>query len=213
MIASASFRARLLLAGAAVAFVLALAPGHAALAKEKNSHAKNENTKPGKDAKKTKGKEKDAKSAKGADQGKAAQLGTFGEWGAYATQGKAKTCYALAQPKTREPSSLKRDPAYIFISTRPAENVKSEISFIMGFPMKDGSEATAEVGSSSFSLIAKGSDAWVKNPAEENRLIEAMKRHAKMTVKATSAKGKTTTDTYVLTGLGQALEKAHKACR
>ncbi len=212
MIASASFRARILFAGAAMAFVLALGPGHAALAKAKTSHAKNETAKTGKDAKKTKGKEKDAKSGKGADQGKATQLGTFGEWGAYATQGKTKTCYALAQPKTREPSSLKRDPAYIFISTRPAENVKSEISFIMGFPMKDGGEATAEVGSSSFSLIAKGSDAWVKNPAEESRLIEAMKRHAKLTVKATSAKGKTTTDSYVLSGLGQALEKAHKAC-
>lgn len=206
MIAFASFRARHLIAGAAVAFVLALGPGHGAFAKEKTSHTKNEKAKTANDAKMTKGKEKDAKS------GKAVQLGAFGEWGAYATQGKAKTCYALAQPKTREPSSPKRDPAYIFISTRPAENVKSEISFILGFPMKDGSEATAEVGSSSFSLIAKGSDAWVKNPAEESRLIEAMKRHAKLTVKATSAKGKTTTDTYVLSGLGQALEKAHKAC-
>jgi hypothetical protein len=202
MIASASFRARILLVGAALAFVFALGPGQAALAKEKTSHAKTT-----KNAKKAKGKEKEAKS------GKALQLGTFGEWGAYATQGKDKTCYALAQPKTREPSKLKRDPAYIFISTRPAENVKSEISFIMGFPMKDGAEATAEVGSSTFSLIAKGSDAWVKNPAEEGRLIEAMKRHAKLTVKATSARGKTTTDTYVLSGLGQALDKARKACR
>ena len=206
MIASPSLRARILFA-TDLAFVFALGPSHAVQAKEKASHAKN-----AKDAKKTKGKEKDAKSGKGDDHGKATQLGTFGEWACYCNPGKAKTCYALAQPKSREPSSLKRDPAYIFISTRPAENVKSEISFIMGFPMKDGSEAKAEVGSSSFSLITKGSDAWVKNPAEESRLIDAMKKHPKLTVKATSAKGKTTTDTYVLSGLGQALERAHKAC-
>jgi hypothetical protein len=212
MIAKASLRARILYAGAAMAFVFALGPGHVVQAKEKTSHAKTEHAKTDKAGKKTKAKEKSAKSSKN-QQGKATQLGTFGAWGAYATDGKSKTCYALAQPKTREPASLKRNPAYIFISSRPAENVKSEISFIMGFPMKDGAEAQAEVGSSSFSLIAKGSDAWVKNPAEEGRLIEAMKRHGKLTVKATSSRGKTTTDTYVLSGLGQALERVRKACR
>jgi hypothetical protein len=214
MIASVFFRVRILFAGAALAFVFALGSGHAVQAKEKAAHAKSEHGKAdNKDAKKASKKEKDAKSGKGAEPGKAEQLGTFGEWGAYATQGKAKTCYALAQPKTREPAATKRNPAYIFISTRPAENVKSEISFIMGFPMKDGAEASAEVGSSSFSLIAKGSNAWVKNPAEEERLIGAMKKHAKLTVKATSSKGKSTTDTYLLSGLGEALDKARKACR
>jgi invasion protein IalB len=158
-------------------------------------------------------KAKDAKPAKTGEPGKAVQLGTFGEWGAYATQGKPRTCYALAQPKSREPASIKRDPAYVFISTRPSENVKSEISVIMGFPMKDGSEATAEIGEAEYSLIAKGSNAWVKNPAEEGRLIDAMKKGSKLVVKATSAKGKASTDTYSLSGLGQALDKARKECQ
>jgi hypothetical protein len=108
---------------------------------------------------------------------------------------------------------VKRDSAYVFISTRPAENVKSEISVIMGFPMKDGSEATVEIGDASFSLIAKGSNAWVKNPAEEGRLIDAMKKGSKLIVKATSAKGKATTDTYSLSGIGQALDKVRKDCQ
>lgn len=204
MIASAPQRARILFAGAAMAFAFTFGRAPAVQAKEKASQAKTERT----DTSAT-----DSKSGKSADQNKAVQLGTFGEWGAYATQGKAKTCYALAQPKTREPASIKRNPAYIFISTRPAENVKSEISFIMGFPMKDGGEAQAEIGEASFSLIAKGSNAWVKNPAEESHLIEAMKKGSKLTVKATSNKGKTTTDSYMLSGLGQALEKVRKECR
>jgi hypothetical protein len=150
--------------------------------------------------------------SKSGEAGKTLKLGTFGEWGAYQTQGKAKTCYALAKPKTREPKSMKREPAYIFISTRPAENVKNEISVIMGFPMKDGSEPSAEIGSATFALLAKGSDAWVKNPAEESHFIGAMKKGAKLVVKADSTKGKTTTDTYSLAGLAQALEKVHKEC-
>ena len=56
-------------------------------------------------------------------------LGQYGDWGAYsATPGGAKVCFALAKPKTSktEPAGRKRDQAYVFISTRPAENVKHE---------------------------------------------------------------------------------------
>ena len=158
-------------------------------------------------------KAKDANSDKKSGDGKSVQIGTFGDWGAYQTQGKSKTCYALAQPKSREPSTVKRDAAYIFISARPAENVKNEVSVIMGFPMKDNSEAQVEIGDSEFGLIAKGSNAWVKNPAEEGHLIDAMKKGSKLIVKASSTKGKVTTDTYSLGGLGQALEKVKKECQ
>jgi hypothetical protein len=196
------------------ALALVCAPGSLgkAMAKDKTTQTKTDTSKSKKTDSKAKDA-KDAKAAKGGEPGKAVQLGTFGEWGAYATQGKAKTCYALAQPKSREPASIKRDPAYVFISTRPAENVKSEISVIMGFAMKDGSEATAEIGDAEYSLIAKGANAWVKNPAEEGRLIDAMKKGSKLTVKAISTKGKATTDSYSLSGLGQALDKARKECQ
>jgi hypothetical protein len=213
MIAFAPLRARNLLAGAALALVCMVGSAPNVLAKEKTSQSKADKAAAAQNAKGKDTKGKDTKAGKSAEPGKAALLGTFGEWGAYATQGKSRTCYALAQPKTREPASVKRDAAYVFISTRPAENVKSEISVIMGFPMKDGGEATAEVGDASFSLIAKGSNAWVKNPAEEGRLIDAMKKGSKLIVKATSTKGKATTDTYSLSGIGQALDKARKDCQ
>ena len=177
----------------------------------KSTHAKSDKKSKAKDSKSKNSKAKSGKNP--SDQGKSTQIGTFGEWGAYETQGKAKTCYALTQPKTRDPATAKRDPAYIFISYRPAENVKNEISIIMGFPMKDGSEATAEIGDAEFGLITKGSNAWVKNAAEEGRLIDAMKKGSKLVVKAASAKGKVTTDTYSLGGLGQALDKVRKECR
>ena len=178
-------------------FGLAAAPAQAVDAKAKPAAAKPAATKP---------------ADKKADDGKSTPLGTFGEWGVFQTAGKAKTCYALAQPKKREPETLKRDAAYIFISTRPAENVKNEISIIMGFPMKDSSEASADIGSSSFSLIAKGANAWVKNPAEEGQFIGAMKKGGKLVVTAVSAKGKESTDTYALAGLAQALDKIRKEC-
>ncbi len=101
----------------------------------------------------------------------------------------------------------------MFISDRPAENVRNEVSIIMGFPMRDGAEGKAEIDHTKFDLIAKGSNAWIKNPAEEGHLIEAMKKGKKMIVKVANKGGRFTTDTYSLHGVTQALEMAGKECR
>lgn len=152
-----------------------------------------------------------AEEAKGA--GKPEQVGTYGEWGAFVAQaGKDKTCYALARPKDRAPGGLNRDPAYVFISTRPAEKVREEVSIIMGFPLKEDGGSKAEIGGTSFDLVAKGTNAWIKNQAEEAKFVEALKKGSKLVVRAPSARGRVTTDTYALSGVGQALEKAQKEC-
>ena len=157
--------------------------------------------------------ESPGKPVKGAA-GKPALVGTYGDWNTYVTQGaKDRTCYALAQPKERLPAALKRDPAYVFISTRPAENVKNEISVIMGFPLKDGGDAKADIGEAAFDLIAKGTSAWIKNAAEERQFVEALKKGSRLVVKAPSIKGNVTTDSYSLSGLSQALDRVAKECQ
>ncbi len=141
-------------------------------------------------------------------------VGNYGDWGAYATQGKSKICYALAQPKDRVPASLKKSQAYVFISNRPAEGVRNEVSVIMGVPLKDGAAlAKAEVGSASFDLVSKGQNAWMKNAADETRFLDAMKHGGKLVVKGTLVKGGTATDSYSLSGLAQALERVVKDCQ
>lgn len=159
------------------------------------------------------GKAADAKPAPGG--GKPVLVASFGDWGAYLSQkGKAKVCYALGQPKERQPAGLKRDAGYVFISTRPAEGVRGEISIMMGFPLKEGAAGgSASVGSNAFDLVAKGENAWVKNAAEEAQLADAMRKGARLVVKAPSVKGNVTTDTYSLAGFGQALERAQKECQ
>ncbi|HYP57335.1 MAG TPA: hypothetical protein VEQ35_03515 [Beijerinckia sp.] len=157
-------------------------------------------------------KSSDSKTADPKKSGKPVLVASYGDWGAFLAQGKDKTCYALATPKERAPAALKRDPAYVFISSRPGENVRNEISIIMGFPMKDGSAAHAEISGSTFDLVAKGTNAWVKNPAEEGQFIDALKKGSKLVVRAPSLKGNVTTDSYSLTGLSQALERVQKEC-
>ncbi len=72
-------------------------------------------------------------------------VASFGDWNVFVSQtAKGRICYVLAQPKTREPDGLKRDPGYAFISDRPAEGVRNEVSFIMGFDVAGGMEAEAK---------------------------------------------------------------------
>jgi invasion protein IalB len=153
-----------------------------------------------------------AASADTAKTGKPSQLASYGDWGVFVAEGeKSKTCYALATPKERAPAGLKRDPAYVFISNRPGENVREEVSVIMGFPMKEGS-GRAEIGGTGFALIATGANAWIKNQAEEAKFVDALKKGSKLIVKAASLRGHVTTDSYSLNGLSQALERVEKEC-
>jgi invasion protein IalB len=145
--------------------------------------------------------------------GKPSQVASYGDWGVFVAQGeKTKTCYALATPKERVPSGLQRDPAYVFIADRPGENVRDEVSVIMGFPVKEGSTARAEIGGAGFDLVAKGTNAWIKNQAEEPQFVDSLKKGSKLVVKAPSLKGHITADSYSLAGLSQALERVEKEC-
>ena len=143
-------------------------------------------------------------------------LGQFGEWGAYrATPGGKKICFALSKPTaaTSEPSSRTRDAVYAFVSTRPSEKVRNEISVIVGYPQKAGHDATAAIGSSTYPMYTQNDGAWVKNAAEETQMVETMRRGSDLVVKSESARGTKTTDTYSLKGIAQARDRVDEECK
>jgi hypothetical protein len=124
-------------------------------------------------------------------------------------------CFALASPKSAktDPPGRKRDQAYVFVSTRPAENVKNEVSVIVGYPFKASSDAIAEVGPDKFDMYTQNDGAWIKNVAEEARMIEAMRKGAELIVKGVSGRGAKSTDQYSLIGLTDALNRVEQECK
>jgi hypothetical protein len=168
-------------------------------------------------------------------------VATFGDWNVFVGEvGKGRICYTLAQPKSREPASLTRDPGYAFISDRPSEGVRNEVSFIMGFDVSGGDTAEAKtdakpsekpsksdaksktsaaasapvalVDQASFEMLPKGGNLWVKNAAKENALITEMRKGAKLVIKAASLRGHQSIDTYSLGGFAQAMDRLQKEC-
>jgi hypothetical protein len=143
-------------------------------------------------------------------------LGQYADWGAYtASPGGNKVCFALAKPKTTalEPAGRTRGPSYLFVSTRPTDKVKNEVSVIIGYPFKSTSDATAEIGPAKFAMYTQNDGAWIKNVAEEARMVDAMRKGADLTVKGTSGRGTQSTDQYSLKGLAQALDKIEQECK
>ncbi|MCW5703754.1 MAG: invasion associated locus B family protein [Bradyrhizobium sp.] len=184
---------------------LALAQGSAPKASTKKSSAKPAAAKP-----------RSAPVAAAATDGaEPALLGQYGTWGAYSAAPNGKrVCFALSKPSSSKtnPPNRPRDPAYAFVSTRPAEKVFNEVSVMIGYPLKPGSESTLEVGGASYAMYTQGDGIWIKNAAEEERMVDAMRKAANVTVKGISTKGTETTDIFSLKGLSQALDRIAQDC-
>jgi invasion protein IalB len=181
-----------------------------------------------------------AKSGAKDDPAKPSLVASFGDWNVFVGEvGKGRICYTLAQPKSREPASLTRDPGYAFISDRPSEGVRNEVSFIMGFDVSGGDTAESKpdakpsekptksdaksktsaapapvalVDQASFEMLPKGGNLWVKNAAKESALITEMRKGSKLVIKAASLRGHQSIDTYSLGGFAQAMERLQKEC-
>jgi invasion protein IalB len=146
-------------------------------------------------------------------------LGQFGDWGAYtASPAGKKVCFALAKPASSSDNPPNRRTAantvYMFISTRPAEKVKDEVSVLVtGYQFKPSADASLSVGTAPFVMYTQNDGAWVKNASDEKSIVDAMRKGADATVKATTSRGTQTTDTFSLKGFAQALDRVAQECR
>lgn len=164
-------------------------------------------------AKKKAKEEAKTESAPAAGNAQTLLIGTFGDWKALMSgKDKGKVCYALSQPKDRQPAKLQRDPGYLFVSNRTSDGAKGEFAVRLGFAGSTTKEGTLAIGTSNFALVASGESAFLKNPAQEAQVIDLMKRSAGISIKVASARGNETTDKYSMNGFAKALEAAAKEC-
>jgi invasion protein IalB len=143
-------------------------------------------------------------------------LAQFADWGAYsASPAGKKICFTIAKPTSAEtkPPNRPRNPPYMFITTRPADKVTNEVSVAIGYPLRSGSEASVEVGATTFALYTLGDGAWIKNMAEEAHMVDVMRHGDTAVVHGESARGTASTDTYSLKGLSEALDRVAQECQ
>ena len=140
-------------------------------------------------------------------------LDTHRDWSAYtSTQNGARICFILSRPQQRLPAELRRGDGFIFVTFRPADNVRNEVSIVVGFPTQEGQEAIANVDGTRFPMVTSDQNVWIKDPADEGRLIDAFLAGSELRLRVTSARGNETTDVYSLLGFTAALRQAREAC-
>jgi hypothetical protein len=139
-------------------------------------------------------------------------LERYKDWAAYAATGSPKVCFIVAQPKESLPKNVKRGPIYFYISRYPADQVVDEISVKMGYPFAEGAKTTVTIGTDKFELFTKEEGAFVEKQEDEGKLVAAMKGGTTMKVEGRSARGTNTSDSYSLSGIGEALDRIAKEC-
>ena len=140
-------------------------------------------------------------------------IGKFKDWESFVlTQDGNKICFAQSKPVLRAPKKLKRDPSRLFVSFRPAEKIKNEISVTNGYEFKLKSPVTAKSGKKSYDLFSKGNFAWVVDNEDEIKLISTMKKASRLMIIGNTEKGDQTTDHYSMMGFTKAYNVAKKSC-
>ena len=140
-------------------------------------------------------------------------IGKFKDWETFVlSQDGNKTCFAQSIPVVRAPKKSKRDPSRLFVSFRPNENIKDEVSVTNGYEFKPKAPVAAKSGKKTYDLFSKGRFAWVVDPKDETKLITTMKKASRLMIVGNTNKGDQTTDHYSMMGFTKAYNIARKSC-
>jgi len=129
-----------------------------------------------------------------------------------------KQCWSVSSPKetvnTRDGRvvAVRRGDILLFVSYIPSAGVKGQVSFAGGYPFRDGSTVTLDVGGTKFEMFTDGEMAWAASEADDKKIIATLKRGADAVLSAVSSRGTKTEDTFSLFGFTAAVEDAGKRC-
>lgn len=146
------------------------------------------------------------------------------DWSIFeAGEGNQKVCWIVSQPTKSTASrdgksvEVKRGDIFLMVAVRKADNVKNEISFLSGYPFKQGSKVKVTVNSSrgadNYDLFTDGENAWTDSPTEDDKMTGAMRAGRDAVITGTSRRGTTTTDTFSLSGFTAAIGEAQSRCK
>lgn len=143
-------------------------------------------------------------------------VATEGDWTVFAADN-PKECWAVSPPKstvnTRDgkPAEVTRGDIRLYVAYRPGQS--GEVSFSGGYPFAPDSTVEVDVGGQKFNLFTEGESAWTGSPADDEKLIAALRAGANVVVTGRSSRGTTTKDTFSLSGITAATNAARSRCQ
>ena len=141
------------------------------------------------------------------------EIGKYKDWRTMVLVETAGTvCFAQSSPVLQAPKSNIRD-ARLFVTFRPAENIKDEVSITAGYDFNKKNSITATSGKFKYTFDeAKQGFAWIMDVKQEKKMIKTMKRGSRIMITGYNQKGSQTIDHYSLLGFTKAYNAAKTAC-
>ena len=140
-------------------------------------------------------------------------IGKFKDWETFTVnENNNKICFAQSIPILRAPKKFERNPSRLFVSFRPTEDIKDEVSATSGYTFQKEKIVKAKSGKKTFDFFAQENFAWILDTEEEQKFIQAMKKASRVMIIGRTDKGKQTIDHYSLMGFSKAYNTAKKNC-
>ena len=145
------------------------------------------------------------------------RVATKTDWNVF-VEDNPKECWGVSVPtetvNTRDGRvvAATRGQILLMVSYQPGANVAGQVSFTGGYPFREDSQVSVNIGGTEFIMFTEGEWAWPTTPSDDAKLVSAMKRGANAVVTGISSRGTTTKDTFSLLGFTAAVEDAEKRC-
>jgi hypothetical protein len=140
-------------------------------------------------------------------------LSQFGGWYVFRDQRPERLCYVLAEPaSTTYPKSAPRQSPYLTISVWPRRNVRGQLFFSPGYPLRADAAGRITIGGANFAALQGSEGAWIAETAQDARALQALRNGQSVVFEGVTARGNRWRDRYDLTGFSAALDAALKAC-
>ena len=108
--------------------------------------------------------------------------------------------------------AAKRSDILLFVFNSPGSGVTGQVTFTGGYPFASGSTVNMNISGTEFELFTEGEWAWPATPADDAKIITAMKRGSSAIMTARSGRGTQTKDTFSLLGFTASVEESEKRC-
>ena len=141
------------------------------------------------------------------------KIGKFKDWETIViNKDSGKVCFAQSIPVLQAPKKNQRD-ARLFVSFRPSEKIKDEISITAGYEFNNNNSITASSGKKKYKFdISQEGFAWMADNKQEKKMIKTMKKGSRIMVTGYNQEGAQTIDHYSLLGFTKAYNTARKSC-
>ena len=116
-----------------------------------------------------------------------------------------ETSFTITKKNPRE--------ARLFISFRPADKIKDEVSITSGYQYNTQNSITAKSGKNKIRFdVKKENFAWIGDTGLERKMVNVMKKGSRIMITGYNQSGSQTIDHYSLMGFTKAYNTAKKSC-